>query len=51
MLKKCPECGSYSLKESCCAKTENHHPPKFSIADKYGKYRRATKRSDYGDSC
>ncbi|MBI5347532.1 MAG: ribosome biogenesis protein [Candidatus Aenigmarchaeota archaeon] len=43
MLRKCPVCRKYSLREMCCTGTENPHPPKFSLADKYGKYRRATK--------
>ncbi|HLD49454.1 MAG TPA: nucleolar RNA-binding Nop10p family protein [archaeon] len=42
-IKKCP-CG-YTLKEGCnrCGPTKTAHPPKFSIADKYGKYRRKLK--------
>lgn len=43
ILKKCPECGRYSLKDYCCKKTESAHPPKFSASDKYGKYRRMAK--------
>jgi len=31
LQEKCPKCGS---------KTRTAHPPKFSAADKYGKYRR-----------
>lgn len=40
MLKKCGKCG-YTLKEECkCGKTKDAHPPKFSVSDKYAKYRR-----------
>ncbi|MHA1299330.1 MAG: H/ACA ribonucleoprotein complex subunit NOP10, partial [Candidatus Helarchaeota archaeon] len=31
----CPECGGH---------TKNPHPAKYSIQDKYGKYRRAAKK-------
>jgi len=32
------------LSEECCGiLTKNPHPPKFSITDKYGKYRRLAK--------
>jgi len=43
IIKKCPKCGAYTLKEKCpkCgADTRTPHPPKFSPEDKYGKYRR-----------
>lgn len=43
MLRKCPKCKKYTLKEICgfCGeKTIDPHPPKFSPLDKYGKYRR-----------
>ncbi|WP_081622996.1 RNA-protein complex protein Nop10 [Archaeoglobus sulfaticallidus] len=42
-LRKCRNCGRYTLKESCpvCKqKTISPIPPKFSIEDRYGKYRR-----------
>jgi H/ACA ribonucleoprotein complex subunit 3 len=42
-MKKCPKCGKYSLKqkcEPCASENEIAHPPKFSIEDKYAKYRR-----------
>lgn len=45
MLKKCEKCGSYSLSEKCgCGgKTRIPNPPKFSLPDKYGRYRRLVK--------
>lgn len=45
-IKKCRECGIYSLGEKCreCGeKLINPEPPKFSIEDNYGKYRREEK--------
>ncbi len=48
MLRRCPSCRKYTLKEVCCLKTESPHPPNFSPADKYGKYRRAVKRKERG---
>ncbi|MBO8182177.1 MAG: RNA-protein complex protein Nop10 [Archaeoglobus sp.] len=42
-LRKCSECGRYTLKEICpvCgAKTFNPAPPRFSPEDPYGEYRR-----------
>jgi H/ACA ribonucleoprotein complex subunit 3 len=42
-LRKCKDCGIYTLKEECpkCGKrTGSPHPPKFSPEDRYGKYRR-----------
>ncbi|MFB6114809.1 MAG: nucleolar RNA-binding Nop10p family protein [Candidatus Nanohalobium sp.] len=45
MIKKCPECSNYTLKdEHCGVETKKARPPKFSFPDKYGKYRRKTKR-------
>lgn len=45
MIKKCPECKSYTLGEKHCGnETEETRPPKFSFPDKYGKYRRKTKK-------
>ena len=45
MLKKCPKCNRYTMKDTCpeCnEKSISAHPPKFSIEKerKYGKYRR-----------
>ncbi len=50
-MRKCPECGSYTLKDICpnCTKpekdqkTESAHPASFSPEDPYGKYRRKLK--------
>ncbi len=47
-LKKCTECGKYSLSETCkfCSSiTRNVHPAPFSIDDKHGEYRRKAKES------
>lgn len=46
-IKKCKECDSYTLKETCpnCeSDTGNPHPPKFSPEDRYGEYRRKLKK-------
>ncbi|MEM0351080.1 MAG: RNA-protein complex protein Nop10 [Archaeoglobaceae archaeon] len=43
IIKKCPKCLEYTLKEICqrCGeKTINPIPPRFSPEDPYGKYRR-----------
>ena len=44
---KC-ECGKYSLQEDCeCGKKAvQPRPPKYSLADKYGNYRREIKREE-----
>lgn len=44
---KCSECNSYGLDEECfCGgKRVNSKPPKFSIEDKYAKYRRIAKET------
>ncbi|AJC72091.1 ribosome biogenesis protein Nop10 [Thermococcus guaymasensis DSM 11113] len=50
-IRKCPECGRYTLKEICpvCgAKTKVAHPPRFSPEDPYGEYRRRWKREVLG---
>ncbi len=50
-IKKCPNCGQYTLKEVCpiCGeKTKVAHPPRFSPEDPYGKYRRRLKREKLG---
>ncbi|MHA1754483.1 MAG: RNA-protein complex protein Nop10 [Candidatus Odinarchaeia archaeon] len=48
-LKKCTVCRRYTiLKETCpyCSNpTRTPHPPKFSLADPYGKYRRELKKT------
>jgi H/ACA ribonucleoprotein complex subunit 3 len=45
LMKKCPKCKSYTMKEicpKCGTKTESAHPFKFSLEKekKYGKYRK-----------
>ncbi|GAB6102482.1 RNA-protein complex protein Nop10 [Thermococcus atlanticus] len=50
-IKKCPECGRYTLMETCpvCgAETKVAHPPRFSPEDPYGAYRRKLKRELLG---
>ena len=43
-LRKCVDCGEYTLHESHCSKpTKSAYPPKYSPADKYGEYRRKAK--------
>ena len=47
LLRKCPNCGTYTPKEVCpvCGeRTVSAHPPRFSPEDKYGKYRRMAKK-------
>ncbi|HMB66615.1 MAG TPA: RNA-protein complex protein Nop10 [Candidatus Bathyarchaeia archaeon] len=42
LMRRCPKCSRYTLKETCpaCgAPTENPHPPKFSPDDKYARQR------------
>ncbi|HUO42596.1 MAG TPA: RNA-protein complex protein Nop10 [Methylomirabilota bacterium] len=42
LLRKCPSCISYTLKQQCpkCGmSTVTPHPPKFSPHDKYAKFR------------
>ncbi len=44
MMRRCVECGKYTLKESCpkCSgETRSAHPGKFSPDDKYMRYRLA----------
>ncbi|ACX73055.1 RNA-binding protein Nop10p [Methanocaldococcus vulcanius M7] len=46
-MRKCPRCESYSLRDTCpkCReKTIIPKPPKFSLEDRWGKYRRMLKR-------
>lgn len=45
LIRKCPKCSKYTLKENCpvCAtQTVNPHPPRFSPNDKYARYRGGT---------
>jgi len=45
-IKKCSLCNRYTMKDrcpSCGGETRIAHPPKFSIEDKYAKYRRMIK--------
>jgi H/ACA ribonucleoprotein complex subunit 3 len=46
-MHKCPECNIYTIKDKCpnCnGDLKVIYPPKFSIEDKYGKYRRILKK-------
>jgi len=49
LLKKCKECGRYTLSEDKCpycgGRLGSPKPPKFSPEDKYGKYRRMMKKA------
>ena len=49
---KCPECGSYGLKEKCkCGSARARpKPPKYSPEDKYGAYRRKWKETYKGNT-
>lgn len=50
-MKRCKECGSYTLKNKCpkCGgEVGTPHPPKFSPEDTYGKYRRKLKKEALG---
>jgi H/ACA ribonucleoprotein complex subunit 3 len=47
-MKKCLKCGTYTLKDicpNCGEKTAIPKPPKFSLEDRWGKYRRMLKKS------
>jgi len=47
VIRKCPVCGRYTLKEvcpECGSKTNMILPPRFSPEDHYGKYRRLAKK-------
>lgn len=48
-LFKCPACNRYTLKETCVCGTKTilARPPRFSLDDKYGKYRRMFLRDTY----
>jgi len=46
-FRKCCECGRYTLKEicpSCGGKTFMPLPPRFSVEDNYGRYRRMLRK-------
>lgn len=47
-LQKC-SCGKYTLEPRCHGATQRPLPPKFSLEDKYGKYRREIKRKELGE--
>ena len=48
LIRKCTTCKKYTINKLICpycgGQTKNPHPPKFSVQDKYGKYRRAAKK-------
>jgi H/ACA ribonucleoprotein complex subunit 3 len=49
IIKKCPGCGKYTMKEKCpgCGSaTKTPHPPKFSPEDRYGRYRRMAREAE-----
>jgi H/ACA ribonucleoprotein complex subunit 3 len=42
LIRKCPNCGTYTLKQecnSCGVRTIDPHPPKYSPDDRYARYR------------
>lgn len=46
-MNKCPDCKIYTMEDACprCGgELKVIYPPKFSIEDKYGKYRRILKK-------
>ena len=47
IILRCRECGKYTLKDkcSCGGKAIDPRPAKFSVEDKWGKYRRIAKKS------
>jgi len=49
LIKRCTKCGRYTLNPNTCphcgAPVASAHPPKYSIEDRYGKYRRAMKKA------
>jgi rRNA maturation protein Nop10 len=52
LIKKCGTCGRYTLQQDKCPVCGNKvyavHPAKFSIDDKYWKYRYALKKEGSG---
>ena len=51
-MKRCPECGNYSLNDRCeCGSlTATPLPAKYSPDDRYGEYRRAGITEEYGEN-
>jgi len=53
LLRKCENCGTYTLHEDVCPKCGGHakspHPAKFSMDDKYRRYRLIMKRIASGE--
>jgi H/ACA ribonucleoprotein complex subunit 3 len=51
MMLKCIKCATYTLEDKCkCGgKAVSPHPARFSVEDKYGKYRRMAKRKSFID--
>ncbi|HLC88701.1 MAG TPA: RNA-protein complex protein Nop10 [Candidatus Nanoarchaeia archaeon] len=46
---KCPSCQQYTLENncpSCNSATVRPQPPKFSVEDKYARYRREVKKKE-----
>ena len=47
-MNKCPDCKIYTMEDACPSMWRGElkviYPPKFSIEDKYGKYRRILKK-------
>jgi H/ACA ribonucleoprotein complex subunit 3 len=52
LMKKCPACGAYSLKDVCrCGSaTVTPLPAKYSPDDRYGEYRRKAIMQEYGEN-
>ena len=53
LLRKCPQCGQYTLREQCpkCGGTTLMPiPARYSPDDRYGEYRRRLKREMGGDA-
>jgi H/ACA ribonucleoprotein complex subunit 3 len=50
-LRKCQDCGRYTLKDICLcgSKTIVPQPPRFSPQDRFGEYRRKAKNLDFKD--
>lgn len=52
LLKRCGGCNIYTLKTicpKCGTNTKSPLPPRFSIEDRYGKYRRKLKKQIEGE--